>query len=139
MTPEKYSNDLKKVGDKVVNDLSTVESPVNLGKIFSKGSKFIHGIETIQFKGIGIVDNTMCAIISSNEREGGFNMKMKPMPVLRVKTKGGTYFGGDIYIDLDSLHIKRVQAMVMDITKTTMYGIPVQVAVPVTTITIKSI
>ena len=49
------------------------------------------------------------------------------MPVLRVKTKGGTYYRGDIYVDLDSLHVKRVQAMVMDITKTTMYGIPVQV------------
>jgi len=139
MTPEKYSKDLKKVGEKVVNDLSTVESPVNLGKVFSEGSKFIHGIETIQFKGIGVVDDTVCAIISSNECGGGFNMKMRPMPVLTVKTKGGTYYRGDIYVDLDSLHVKRVQAMVMDITKTTMYGIPVQVAVPVTMITVESI
>jgi len=139
MTPEKYSKDLKKVGDEVVNDLSEVESPVNLGKLFCEGSKFLHGIETIQFKGIGIIDDTVCAILSLKERGGGFNMKMKPMPVLRVKTKGGTYYNGDIYVDLESLHVKKVHAIVVDITKTTMYGMPVQVAVPVTTITVESV
>ena len=46
---------------------------------------------------------------------------------------------GDIYIDLDSLHVKKVNATVMDISKTTMYGMPVDITVLVTTLCIKSV
>jgi hypothetical protein len=61
------------------------------------------------------------------------------MPVLQVKTVGSTRFSGDIYIDLASLWVKKVTATIMDITQTTMFSIPVDTAVLVTTLTIKSL
>jgi len=139
MIPEVYAKDLKKIGDMLINDLSEVESPVNLGSKFLSGSKFMHGIETIEFRGLSIIDDTICAIVGLDERGGGYIMNMKPMPVLKVKTVGGTRYLGDIYIELDSLQVKKVNATVIDITKTTMYGMPVDITVPVTTITIKSV
>jgi len=139
MIAENYSKDLKKIGDSIINDESKVESPINLGSIFLTGSKFMHGIETIGFKGFSIVDDVLCAIVGYDERGGGFKMHMKPMPLLKIKTTSGTRYMGDIYIDLESLHIKKVNATVMDISKTTMYGMPVDITVLVTTLSIKSI
>lgn len=139
MIAEKYTNDLKRIGDSVVNDESAVESPVNLGSIFLDGSKFKHGIETLGFKGLGIVDDSTCAIIGYDERGGGFKMNIRPMPILKVKTTSSTRYLGDLYIDLDSLHVKKVDATIIDITKTTMYGMPVDITVPVTTLTINSV
>ena len=49
MISENYSKDLKKIGDSIINDESSVESPINLGSTFLEGSKFMHGIETIEF------------------------------------------------------------------------------------------
>jgi hypothetical protein len=139
MIAEKYTKDLKKIGDSIKNDQSSVESPINLGSIFLDGSKFMHGLETIDFKGFCVVDDVICAIICYDERGGGFKMHMKPMPLLRIKTTSGTRYSGDIFIDLDSLHVKKVDASVTDISKTTMYGIPVDISVLVTTLNIKNV
>ena len=139
MIAENYSKDLKKIGDSIINDQSKVESPINLGSIFLDSSKFMHGIETIEFKGFCIVDDAMCAIVGYDERGGGFKMHMKPMPLLKIKTASGTRYMGDIYIDLDSLHVKKVNATVLDISKTTMYRMPVDITVLVTTLNIKSV
>jgi hypothetical protein len=64
---------------------------------------------------------------------------MKPMPLLKIKTTAGTRFWGDIFIDLDSMHVKKVNANVIDISKTSMYGMPVDVTIPITTIKINSV
>ena len=139
MIAENYTKDLKKIGDSIKNDVSAVESPINLGSTFLDGSKFMHGIETIGFKGFSIVNDALCAIVGYDERGGGFKMNMKPMPLLRIKTASGTRYSGDIYIDLESLHVKKVNATITDISKTTMYGIPVDISVLVTTLSIKSV
>jgi len=139
MLAEQGAQGLKKIGDKIVNDQSTLEHPINLGSKFLEGSKFIHGIETMEFKGLGIVDGVSCAIFGVDERGGGYVMHMKPMPVLQVKTVGATRFSGDIYVDMASLWVKKVTASVVDITQTTMFGIPVDTTVPVTTLTIRSV
>jgi hypothetical protein len=139
MLAEQGARGLKKIGDVIVNDESSLEHPINLGSKFLEGSKFIHGIETLAFKGLSVVDGASCAILSADERGGGYVMHMKPMPVLQVKTVGATRFSGDIYIDLTSLWVKKVTASVTDITQTTMFGIPVDTTVPVTTLTIKSV
>lgn len=136
---EKDVQDLKKVGDKTVTDDSAIESPVDLGATFLDGSVFKHGVSTRDFKGLSIVDGATCALVSFDERGGGYVMLMQPMPLLRVKTVGGTYYGGDLYIDLESLWVKKVTVSVTDITTTTMFGIPVAIAVLVTTQTIKSV
>ncbi len=139
MTPEMYAKDLKKIGNELINDYSSTESPINLGSTFLEGSKFIHGTETINFKGLSIVDDKVCAIVGLDERGGGYIMHMKPMPLLKIKTTAGTRFWGDIYIDLDSMHVKKVNATVIDISKTSMYGMPVDITIPITTIKINSV
>jgi len=139
MTPEVYAKDLKKIGNELKNDYSATESPINLGSIFLEGSKFIHGTETINFKGLSIVDDKVCAIIGLDERGGGYIMHMRPMTLLRIKTVAGTRFWGDIYIDLDLMHVKKVNATVIDISKTSMYRMPVDITIPITTIKINSV
>ena len=91
------------------------------------------------FKGLGVIDGKKCAIIGFNERGGGYVMYIRPMPILKVKTKGGTRYSGEIYIDLESLWVKKVNATIIDMTKTTMYGIPVEIAIPITTLKIESV
>ena len=66
-------------------------------------------------------------------------MYIRPMPILKVKTVGGTRYSGEIYIDLESLNVKKATATIIDMTKTTMYGIPVEIAIPITTLIIKSV
>ena len=116
-----------------------MESPINLGSRFLEGSKFLHGIETLEFKGLSVVDGKTCAVLGFGERGGGYVMYLKPMPILKVKTVGGTSYSGDIYIDLESLWVKKITATVMDMTKTTMFGIPVERSIPITTLTIRSV
>jgi len=139
MTPEVYAKDLKKIGNQLINDYSSTESPINLGSTFLEGSKFIHGTETIEFKGLSLVNDSVCAIVGLDEKGGGYIMHMKPMPLLRIKTVAGTRFWGDIYIDLDEMHVKKVNATVIDISKTSMYGMPVDITIPITTIKINSV
>lgn len=52
---------------------------------------------------------------------------------------GETRYSGEIYIDLESHTVQKVNATIIDMTKTTMYGIPVEIAIPITTLTIKSV
>ncbi|MFC1487809.1 hypothetical protein ACFLRN_09010 [Thermoproteota archaeon] len=79
---EQSAKNLKKIGDQSVSDLTGLESPVNLGKKFLEGSKFFHGIETLEFKGLGVIEGKKCAIIGFNERGGGYVMYIRPMPIL---------------------------------------------------------
>jgi hypothetical protein len=139
MLAEQGAIGLKNIGDKIVNDKSTLEHPINLGSKFLEGSKFIHGIETLEYKGLGIIDGVLCTILSVDERGGEYVMHMKPMHILQVKKVGATRFSGDIYINMTTLWVKKVIATIMNITQTTMFGIPVDTTVPVTTLTIKSV
>ena len=100
-------------------------------------AKFLHGIETLDFKGLSVINSKTCVILGFDERGGGYVMYMKPMPILKVKTVGGTRFSGDIYIDLESLWVKKITATVIDMTKTTMFGIPVEISIPITSLTIR--
>jgi hypothetical protein len=134
---DQSAKSLKKIGDQSINDLTGLESPVDLGKKFLNGSKFLHGIETLEFKGLGLIEGKKCAIIGFNETGGGYVMYIRPMPVLKVKTVGGTRYSGEMYIDLKSLNVKKVKVTIIDMTKTTMYGIPVEIAIPITSLTIK--
>ena len=57
---------------------------------------------------------------------------------MKVKTIGGTQIRAEIYVDLVSFWMKKTTYIVTDITKTTLYDIPVEISVPVTTHTIMS-
>lgn len=102
-----------------MTDDSAIESPINLGATFLDGSIFKHGVSTLEFKGLSIVDGATCALVRFDERGGGYVMRMQPMPLLREKTVGGTYYSGDLEIDLESCWVKKATVSVTDITTTT--------------------
>jgi len=130
--------DVKRIGDKNVSNIS-YELPIDLGENILKGSTYKTGETTLEFKGLGTVDDTACAIMSYEEVGGSWTAYIKAMPLMTVKTGGGAQMRADIYIDLASLWVKKATYVVTDITKTTLFGIPVEIATIVTTHTIKAV
>ena len=130
--------DLKKVGDKSISEISP-ELPIDLGTNILKGSTYKTGKTVLEFKGLGIVDDAVCAIIRYEETGGSWTAYIQAAPLMKVKTVGGTQIRAEIFMDLASLWMKKATYRVTDITKTTLYGIPVQISVPITTHTIKSV
>ena len=78
--------DLRNIVDKTVADNSASESPINLGAVFLDGSTLKHGISTLEFNGLTVVDGASCAVVILDERGSGYVMLMKPRPLLRVNT-----------------------------------------------------
>ncbi len=130
--------DLKKVGDKSFSEISP-ELPIDLGTNILKGSIYKTGKTTLEFKGLGTVDDAACAIVGYEEIGGSWTAYIQAAPLMKVKTIGGTQIRAEIYVDLASFWMKKATYIVTDITKTTLYGIPVEISVPVTTHTIKSV
>ena len=130
--------DLKRIGDKNVSNIS-YELPIDLGENILKGSTYKTGETTLEFKGLGSVNDTACAIVSYEEVGGSWIAYIKAMPLMTVKTGGGTQIRADIYIDLASLWVKKATYIVTDITKTTLFGFPVEIATIVTTHNIKAV
>ena len=130
--------DLRKVGDSTISEISP-ELPIDLGKVILKGSTFKTGKEALEFKGLGIVDDVACAIVGYEATGGSWTAYIQAAPLIKVKTTGGTQNKAEIYIDLASLWVKKATYMITDITKTTMYGIPVEISVPITTCTIQAV
>ena len=139
--PDRFRNgiqDLKRIGDKSVSNIS-YELPIDLGDNILKGSTYKTGETTLEFKGLGTVDDTACAVVSYEEVGGSWTTYIKVMPLMTVKSVGGTQIRADIYIDLVSLWVKKTTYIVTDITRTTLFGIPVDISTIVTTHTIKAV
>jgi len=130
--------DLKRIGDKVILESSGIETPIP-GGMGEEGSIFKHGDETLEFKGLSVIDNAACAIIGFDSREGSFTMIMKPMPNMEVKTVGRSHYRGDIYLDLESKWVNKVTKILVDITKTTMDDKKIASAVIETSLTIRTV
>jgi hypothetical protein len=132
------SSKLRRIGDCVKLEMPK-ESPVNLGAIFLSTSKFVHGETTMEFTGLSAVDKNPCAVLRILDIGGGYKIMIKPMPCLRVKSVGTTRYSANLFVDLITGLIRRVEAMVTDVTKTTMCGIPVDVSTIISDIRINSI
>jgi hypothetical protein len=130
--------DLKRIGDRVILESSGIETPIP-GGMGEEGSTFKHGDETLEFKGLSVIDDSPCAIIGFDSGEGSFTMIMKPMPNIEVKTVGRSHYLGDIYLDLESKWVKKVTKILVDITKTTMSGKKIATSIIETSLTIKTI
>ena len=133
---DNYIGDLKKIGDKKESEIAYPELPINLGSVILDGSYYKPGKTALEFKGIGNVDDKSCAIVGYQEIGGSWVTYIQAMPLMKVKTVGGTQIRADIYIDLASLWLQKATYIVTDITKTTLFGIPVDISIPVTTHTI---
>ena len=107
--------DLKKIGDKIVLEHSFSEYPIP-GELAAKGFVKKTGEETMQFKGLSVVDDVPCAMLGFDQGECYLTMYIKPLPLMKVKIAGGSHFQGDIYLDLKSYWVKQLTMTLSEMT-----------------------
>ena len=132
--------ELRRIGQKIVQEESSFqEAPIDFGEHFSEGSIFTSGEITLEFKGISVVDDSLCAIVGYDAGESSFTMLFEPFPGFVVKTFGGTLIHGDLYVDLASRWVTKGVITYRDVTMTTMGGEKIASGVMGTTVTIKAV
>ena len=62
---------------------------------------------------------------------------MTYMPIMNLKTVGVSNYQADIYLDLESKWVRKLDMVLFEITTTSMWGIPVEKSIPVTKLTIR--
>jgi hypothetical protein len=114
---------LKRIGDKIIHSASFSQPPVNMGSTVAEGSYFKNGKITLAFKGLGLVNEKMCAILGYDSGESSFYMLMKPMPNMEIPTKGSSHYFGDIYKDLTGGWIQKAVLHEFVISETSVPGL----------------
>ncbi len=113
---------LKSIGDTVVLDEFSEDLPLTVGLIIREGSVYKPGEETLEFKGLSVVDGEPSALLGIDGGEGSYAMVIETMPNLNAETVGGTRFFGDLYVDLVSMWLKKAEITVVDVTETSIRG-----------------
>ncbi|MEP7143979.1 MAG: hypothetical protein ABI707_13950 [Ferruginibacter sp.] len=116
--------DLKQIGKKIIHEASFSQPHENLGSQVAEGSYFKNGEITLEFKGLGLVNNKACALLEYDSGESSFYMVTKPFVNMEVKTKGGSHYFGDIYKDLDGGWIQKATLHELVISETIVPGQP---------------
>jgi hypothetical protein len=129
--------DLKRIGDRVILDGSFAESPLP-GKLAKDSSFWKNGEISLVFNGLSIVDGKPCAVLGLDSGVCHWSMPMTYMPIMNLKTVGVSNYQADIYLDLESKWVRKLDMVLYEITTTTMWGIPVEKSVPRTTLTIRA-
>jgi hypothetical protein len=130
--------DLKSIGDKVVVEGSFTQSPLP-GKLAKDSAFWKNGEITLAFNGLSVVDGKTCAVLGLDSGVCHWSMPMTYMPIMNLKTVGVSNYQADIYLDMDSKWVRKLDLVLFEITKTTMWGIPVEKSIPVTKLSIKTI
>lgn len=130
--------DLKKIGDKIVLEHSFSEDPIP-GELAAKGSVYKTGEETMEFKGLSVVDDVPCAMLGVDWGECYLTMYIKPMPLMKVKIAGGSHCQFDIYLDLKSYWVKQLTMTLSEMTQVSIFGLPISKTVPLTHMLIKAV
>ncbi len=112
--------DITKIGQRIVHESAFSEPPVNLGSNVAKGSFFKNGKITLEFKGLCLVDNAPCAIVTVDSGQSSFKMIMNPATSMEERSVGSSHYKGDIYIDLATKWIRKVTFNELVITESTM-------------------
>ena len=112
--------DLKKIGDKIVHESAFSEPPVDVKGNVAKGSFFKNGEITLEFKGLGLVDDAACAIVTVDSGQSSFNMIMSPGTGMEERAVGSSHYKGDICIDLATKWVKRVTLDELVVSESTM-------------------
>jgi hypothetical protein len=118
----KGAQDLKSIGERVIHGASFSQPQENLGSQVVEGSYFKNGEITLTFKGLSPVNKKTCAIIEYDSGESYFNMLMKPLPNMEVKTKGSSHYFGDIFKDLEGGWIQKATLHEFVISETVVPG-----------------
>lgn len=112
--------DLRKIGERIVHESAFSEPPVGVGDNVAKGSFFKNGEITLEFKGLCLVDNAPCAIVTADSGQSSFKMIMNPSMDTELKAVGSSHYKGDIYIDLATKWVRKVTFDELVITEATM-------------------
>lgn len=129
---------LKRIGDKVTVEGSFAESPLP-GKLAKDSSFWKNGEITLAFNGLGMVDGVPCALLALDSGVCHWSMPMTYMPIMNLKTVGVSNYQADIYLDLETKWVRKLDMVLFEITNTTMWGIPVEKSIPVTNLSIKAV
>ena len=116
--------DLKRINDKIVHAAANSEPPVNLGTNVEEGSYFKNGEITLDFTGLSIVNNSVCAIVNFDSGESSFKMIMKPMPNMEITTIGSSHYKGNIYLNTQTFWVEKVVMDEFVLSETTVPGLP---------------
>ena len=111
---------LKKIGEKIVHASAFSEPPVDLGSNVAKGSFFKNGEITLEFKGLSLVDDAPCAIVTVDSGQSSFKMLMNPKTNMELRAVGSSHYKGDIYIDLATKWVRKVAFYELVITESNM-------------------
>ncbi len=118
----KSIQDLKGIGDKIVFDDYSEDLPLTVGLVIQDGSIYRPGMEMLEFKGLSVIDSKSCVLLGVDGGEGSYSMIMEVMPNTNAITVGGTRYFGDIYVDLESMWLKKAEIIVVDVTETSIGG-----------------
>ena len=129
---------LKSIGDRIVVEGSFAESPLP-GKLAKDSAFWKNGEITLAFNGLSIVDGETCAVLGLDSGVCHWSMPMTYMPVMNLKTVGVSNYQADIYLDLETMWVRKLDMVLFEITTTTMWGIPVDKSIPVTKLAIRSL
>ena len=116
--------DLKKMGQRIVHASAFSEPPVNLGSGIAEGSTFKNGEVTLELKGLSLIDEVPCALVAFDSGESSFQMIVKPMPDMEVRSVGSSHYKGDLYVDLATRWVRKVVMDEVVVAETTVPTLP---------------
>jgi len=112
--------DLRHIGDRIIHAAANTEPPVNLGSNVEEGSTFKNGEVTLALKGLSAVDGRTCAIVAYDSGNSSFQMRMKPMPNMEIRSVGSSHYFGDLYIDVATRWVRKATMAELVVTETTL-------------------
>ncbi|MCF8259314.1 MAG: hypothetical protein K9J12_00935 [Melioribacteraceae bacterium] len=107
-TDGKGIQDLSRLNQKIIHSSANSEPPVNLGTNIKEGSYFKNGEISLQFIGVGIVNDAICGILNFDSGESSFKMLIEPMPNMLVTTNGASHYKGTLYINKETFWVEKV-------------------------------
>jgi hypothetical protein len=122
-TPEgRGIQDLTRIGQRIVHAAAFTEPPVNLGSGIKAGSVFRNGEVVMDFKGLGLVDGAVCALVGYDSGESTLKMIMPLSADKDMVTEGGSQYKGDMSIDLATRWLRRMTLDEFVVTRTSLPG-----------------
>jgi len=114
---KKGIQDLERIGQKIVHESAFSEPTLHLSGNISDGSFFRNGEVTLEFRGLSIVHGVACAIVRFDSGDSSFKLSVNPTPDMEIKTVGAAHYRGDLYIELDSRWVRKVEMGEMTVSK----------------------
>jgi len=110
--------DLKRIGQIVVHAAANSKPSTSLRGQIQEGSFYQNGQITLSLKGLSLVNDSPCALVSFDSGESSFRMAMEPVPGMQVETVGGSHYYGDIHVDLETRWPRLVQMRELIVSET---------------------